>query len=169
MAAPRSGARYPPPPDTLQCVVDALGHSSRIMGMKSMGRASTAMYALDVLDAANRLHRLALRRFVDAERLGTDPWYVPRHEAEVLRLLDGADVPAPRLFAADVEAEVCDVPTLLTTRLPGRSPGTPSDMDSFLAQLAAALPSIHAVDDQTRLRLPLYEPYYDPRLLRPPS
>lgn len=169
MVAPRSVDSHRPPPETLEWVIGALGHNARIARMKAMGRGSTAMHALDVLDAAGRVHRLALRRFVDAERLGTDPWYVPRHEADVLQLLDGAEVPAPRLVAADVDAEVCDAPTLLTTRLPGRSPGAPSDMGSFLAQLAAVLPSIHAVDDRARVLLPLYEPYYDPRELRPPS
>jgi len=54
-----------------------------------------------------------LRRYHDAKRLAHDPWYVPAHEALALRLLTDTAVPAPRLYAADLEAAVCDVPALL--------------------------------------------------------
>ncbi len=157
------------PLETLGWVTDAVGPGSRIARTTPMRVASTAMHAVDVLDAGGRVHALVLRRFVNAERLATDPWYVPRNEAEVLRLLEGTDVAAPRLLAADVDGGACDVPALLTTRLSGRPPRAPRDMGAFLTQLAAVLPSIHAVDERARLVLPPYEPYYEVEELRPPA
>lgn len=133
-----------------------------------MRRGSTAMHAVDVMDAMGRRHRLALRRFVDAERLASDPWYAPRREINALRLLTGAAVQAPRLVAVDPDAEECDVPTLLATRLPGEPPRAPRDLAPFLQQLAETLAAIHAVDGAAAASLPPYRPY-DPVPPRAPA
>lgn len=79
----------------------------------------------------------------------------------MLTLLERTPVRAPRLIAADVEPESCDVPTLLTTRIPGRAPVQPADMGSFLRQMVEELVVIHAVDDPAARGLPRYERYYD--------
>lgn len=150
------------PRATLDWAADALGAGSSIVSVRLMGVSSTTLHAIDAVDAAGRRHRLALRRFHDAARLRADPWYVPANEAQVLTLLEGSEVPAPRLVAADAEGRRCDVPALLTTRLRGHPPGRPRDMESFLAQLARALVSIHAVDGRAAAALPRYAPYHDP-------
>ncbi len=72
-------------------------------------------------------------------------------------------------MAADTAGAVCDVPTLLLSRLPGRPPGLPADMGTFLTQLAAALPAIHAVDSSAQDRVPGYRSYYDLHSAFPPS
>jgi aminoglycoside phosphotransferase (APT) family kinase protein len=87
----------------------------------------------------------------------------PEREARVLTLLSDTPVPAPLVVAADPEAACCDVPALVLTRLPGRTPGLPGDMDGFLAQLAEALTEIHAVDGRARELIPAYHSYYDRR------
>jgi aminoglycoside phosphotransferase (APT) family kinase protein len=122
-----------------------------------MGVGSTTLHAIDAGDPPRRL---VVRRFHDAERLRTDPWYVPANEAAVLELLDDTEVPAPRLLAADPHGRICDVPALLTTRLPGRPASRPWDMEGFLIALAQALARIHEVPLDTAL--PPYAPYYDP-------
>jgi aminoglycoside phosphotransferase (APT) family kinase protein len=78
----------------------------------------------------------------------------------VLALL--SDTPAPLVVAADPEAAFCDVPALVLTRLPGRAPGLPGDMDAFIAQLAQTLTEIHAVDAGAREPIPAYRSDYDP-------
>ncbi len=77
-----------------------------------------------------------------------------------------AAVPTPRVVAADPEAASCDVPALLMTRLPGHAPGLPRDPDAFLAQLAGALPAIHAVTPDA---LPAYERDHDLSAVDPPA
>jgi aminoglycoside phosphotransferase (APT) family kinase protein len=84
-------------------------------------------------------------------------------------LLLDSPVPAPVVVAADPEGASCDVPALLLTRVPGRTPGDPRDMDAFLSQLAAALPRIHAVGGRARELIPAYRDYYDPRSATPPA
>ncbi len=149
------------PEETLRWVADSVGRGSRIVGVRAIGDSPhSASHALDVEDRRGERHRLTLRRFVRADWLATDPWYVPADEVAVLRLLEGTDIPAPQLVAADVEAEACDVPAILTTRLPGRSPREPGDMESFLRQMAEVLPAIHSVRDPDALLARRYEPYY---------
>lgn len=145
----------PHPPETvLGWVRDVVG--GRISSIRSMGVGSTTMHAIDAGDPPRRL---VVRRFHDGERLRTDPWYVPANEAAVLELLDDTEVPAPRLLAADPYGRICDVPALLTTRLPGRPATRPWDMDAFLTELAQALARIHEVP--LDIALPPYAPYYD--------
>jgi aminoglycoside phosphotransferase (APT) family kinase protein len=79
----------------------------------------------------------------------------------VLQLLEGADIPAPRLLAIDATAQECDAPALLMTRLPGRVVLAPKEIEPWLRQMAAALPAVHAVPPPPAVRR--YRPYYDPR------
>jgi aminoglycoside phosphotransferase (APT) family kinase protein len=145
----------PHPPETvLGWVRDVV--AGRISSIRSMGVSSTTLHAIDAGDPPRRL---VVRRFHDAERLRTDPWYVPANEAAVLELLDDTEVPAPRLLAADPHGRICDVPALLTTRVPGRPAARPWDMDAFLTTLAQALARVHEVPLDTAL--PPYAPYYD--------
>jgi len=57
----------------------------------------------------------------------------------VLGMLEQTDVPAPRLLAADTTATTCDLPTLLTTRLPGGPPDQAKDPNRILVALAEML------------------------------
>jgi aminoglycoside phosphotransferase (APT) family kinase protein len=145
----------PHPPETvLGWVRDVV--AGRISSIRSMGTGSTTLHAIDAGDPPRRL---VVRRFHNADRLRTDPWYIPANEAAVLELLDDTEVPAPRLLAADPYARICDVPALLTTRLPGRPATRPWDMDAFLTTMAQALARVHEVPLDTVL--PPYAPYYD--------
>ncbi|NYH90711.1 phosphotransferase family protein [Actinopolymorpha rutila] len=150
-----------PPPSgaTLRWVREVTGPGGLVASVRLMGVDSTALHAVDVLSATGVLHRLTLRRFHRTDRLRTDPWYAPTNEATVLGLLGSTDVPAPRLVAADTTPTMCDVPTLLTTRVPG-SPPARADR-TVLAQLAETLALIHAVDLPVVRALPPYRPYYD--------
>jgi aminoglycoside phosphotransferase (APT) family kinase protein len=146
----------PHPPETvLGWVRDVV--AGRISSIRSMGVGSTTLHAIDAGDPPRRL---VVRRFHDTERLRTDPWYVPANEAAVLDLLDDTEVPAPRLLAADPYGRICDVPALLTTRVPGRHAARPWDMEGYLIAMAQALARVHEVPLDKAL--PPYAPYYDP-------
>jgi aminoglycoside phosphotransferase (APT) family kinase protein len=140
-------------------IAGAVGPGSRIVRSEPMGTASTEMVAVDVEDSRGAVHPLALRRFVDAERLATDPWYVPAYEARALELLARSGVPAPRLLGADLDGEIDEVPVLLQERMPGTPPGIPEDRDRFLIQLAEVIPLVHAVEDPVAPRFRVYAPY----------
>src|SRR3569833_2692875 len=156
----------PHPPETvLGWVRDVVG--GRISSIRSIGVGSTTLHAIDAGDPPRRL---VVRRFHDAGRLRSDPWYVPANEAAVLVLFVVFVVPAPRLFAADPYGRICDVPALLTTRVPGRPAGRPWDMEGFLTTMAQALVRVHEVPLDTAL--PPYAPYFDPSVRgerRPPE
>jgi len=128
-----------------------------------------ANHALAIVDAKGAPHRLVLRRWARPGWEVDDPDFTAEREAAALDLVSAAPVPTPRLVAADPVGAVCDVPTLLLTRLPGRPPGLPSDMDRFLGGLVEALAAIHAVGDSARDRIPEYRSYRDLRSAAPPG
>jgi aminoglycoside phosphotransferase (APT) family kinase protein len=166
----KTAGRPPDPPDSdLQWVISAIGRGARILRHLPMRLSSTAQHAIDVVDAAGRVHRLVLRRYVDAERLAEDPWYRPEQEVEALRIVAEAGIPAPRLIAEDASAHTCDVPALLVTRIPGRPLGTrPVDLERYLRQAAEVLHLIHSIEPSRARRLPAYAPYEPPSTLPVP-
>jgi len=87
---------------------------------------------------------VVVRRFTDAGRLATDPWYVPSAEVDALRTIASLDLPAPHLLDADLEPSACDVPTLLLTWLPGSAPERPADLEGFARTMAEPLPLVHS-------------------------
>jgi Ser/Thr protein kinase RdoA (MazF antagonist) len=72
------------------------------------------------------------------------------------------------LVATDPEAQYCDVPALLMTRLPGRPRQHPVDRDRFLDELAAQLPPVHETSVRASGTFPEYRPYYQNRHFSPP-
>jgi aminoglycoside phosphotransferase (APT) family kinase protein len=135
-----------------------------------VGRSSTALHALDVRDGPGRLHRLILRRYVDARRLAEDPWYRPEREAEALRIVGETSVPAPRLVAEDSAGLVCDFPALLETRIGGRAlRRRPRDVERYLREAAEVLLQLHDVAPDRASALPLYAPYEPPAALSVPA
>ena len=161
-----------PPAETLSWVHAALGRGARVLGVEAMDPASHTNHRLAVETPAGTRAELLLRRFTNGERLASDPWYEPAAEVRALRALEATDLPVPELLAEDAEGSACDVPTLLLTWLQGSSPeGTP-DMAAFVRELAAPLPTIHAVEPPPSMRA--YEPYFasdgvSVESLRPPA
>lgn len=151
------------PDGVLDWVRRSVGSHTRLSGVRLLGVSSTVLHCVDVTCGEGSVRRLLVRRFHDSGRLASDRWYLPANEARVLGLLERSGVPAPRLLAADTEGTVCDVPTLLITRLPGSPPCPgPGDLEVFLHELAGALVAIHAVDPGPDSDLPAYAPYYAP-------
>jgi len=148
------------PRRTLDWIAQTVGIHFRLRAVVWMGRSSTEMHAVDVVDGSGQIQRLALRRYVDADRLGSDPWYRPEQEAEALRIVAEVDLPAPRLIAEDVKPTWCDVPTLLETRISGRPlRRRPANFDSYLRETAELLCRVHAVTPVRIAALPNYAPY----------
>ena len=161
--------RRRPPPEALRWVERAAGRGARITSIRRLrGGTSSAVHAVNLRDARGTLHRLVLRRFVRAGWLALEPDLAER-EARVLRLLERSPVPAPQLVAVDERGRECDVPSVLMTRLPGRVDFTPDDVTSWLDQLAAVLPAIHAVDGGAREVVQPYSTYYDMQAIEGPA
>lgn len=119
--------------------------------MRALGGGSAnANHVLTLADGGE----VVLRRWARPGWELTDADYDARREASVLELLARASVAAPRLLAADVDGDFCDVPALLLSRVPGEPPRGLPDVE----QLAAALAAIHAVPD-ARDAVPPYRPY----------
>lgn len=162
--------RRRPPERTLRWVEGSIGQGSRLASLRRLTLGGWhANHALTVIDRHETAHRLVLRRWARPEWAIEDPDFTAAREAAVLELLAESPVPAPRLVAADPDGKVCDVPTLLITRLPGGPPGLPGDMEAFLAQLAKALTKIHSIDGPALARMPAYRNYYDLRCAEAPT
>lgn len=162
--------RRVPPRQAVEWAVRAVSGNGHVLSIESLrGGSSHANHALRI-DAGRAIHEVVLRRWVRSHWQETDPESSPAQEASTYDLLAWSAVPAPRLLAADVAGRECDVPAILITRAPGTRPSRPREMGSFLAQLAGALPPIHAIDPGLASRtLPPYRPYYDRARLHVPA
>lgn len=162
--------RQTPPARALRWAADALGAGSRVVAVRALHEGGWhANHAIDVIDRPGRRYRLVLRRWARPEWIVEDPDLSVERELTALRLLADSPVAAPAVVAADPDGAACDVPALLLTRLPGTPPGRPRDMRSFLTQLAAVLPAIHAANGRARELLPRFRTYVDLRKVEPPS
>lgn len=161
--------RRRPPEPTLRWVAESIGPGSRIASMRRLTTGGWhANHALTVIDRHGGSHRLVLRRWARPQWVVEDPDFTVHREAAVLELLAESSVPVPALVAADPAGAVCDVPTMLITRLPGRPPGLHRNMGVFLGGLARALSGIHAVSDRPPEGIPDYRAYHEVDAAAPP-
>src|SRR5215207_6131801 len=116
-----------PPAAALAWAAAPFGPGSRVVAVAPLASAWLANHAVDVADAAGRVHRLVLRRWARPGWADEDPDFNAAREATVLELLAPTPVPAPALLAADPDADVCDVPALLLARLHGAPPDLAGD------------------------------------------
>jgi aminoglycoside phosphotransferase (APT) family kinase protein len=156
-----------PPREALDWVAASVGPGAEVAAVRRLTEGRWhANHVVTVRHADGAERELVLRRWARPGWRSEDPDFTPAREATALDLLGSASVPTPRLVALDPDGTSCDVPALLTDRLPGQPPD-PEDVDSFVRQLAEALPEVHGVDGGAHERVPAYERYYaptDPRL-----
>jgi aminoglycoside phosphotransferase (APT) family kinase protein len=151
--------RSAPPARALHWAAVAVGRSAGVVRVWALeGGTSSAMHALDVRDRRGRTHHLVLRRFVRPDWLAEEP-QAPRREAAALELVRECPIRTPELLAVDGDGTEAGVPALLMTRLEGRVDWHPTDLESFLGNLAAVLPAIHATPLRAGLGIPAYDPY----------
>lgn len=158
------------PDPVLRWIEASVGDGSTVGSVRPMDPSSVEMHEILVEAADGTAHRLVLRRYANRARLGIDPFYDPANEARALRLLQGSDVPAPLLYGADLGPDVCDVPAVLESWMPGES-GDPRDVDGYLRSAAEELVRIHAAVPERPEGLPDYASYAvaDGLELRPPA
>jgi hypothetical protein len=140
----------------------------RVIGTETVQDRSVSVHFV-TLERGGSTTSLALRRFPDHERAKTDPWYVPANEARTMELLSPTPVLAPELIAADPRGEHCDVPALLTTRLPGTRPSEIANFETFLDQLAEQLIVVHSAITKRPDAFPDYLRYSQPATLEVPG
>ncbi|GAB3749333.1 phosphotransferase family protein [Microlunatus parietis] len=153
-----------PPAAVLNWLLDQLG-ATKIVEVEALpGGTSSAVHKVLLGSRNGTMLPVILRRYV-LDWLAEEPW-TPGNEAHVLGLLADSPVAAPRLLAADLDGAVSGAPTVVMSWLPGRVDWRPRDLESWLRRLAEALPTIHAVPVDGRLRG--FAPYPPERPL-PPS
>jgi aminoglycoside phosphotransferase (APT) family kinase protein len=146
-------------PGVVRWIEDAVGSGARVVSITEMAPSATEKHDVHVVGANRSEHRLVLRRYTDRERLAADPFLDPSNEARALRILEPTSVPAPRLYAMDLAPDVCDVPALLESWVPGVPAWVPEDLDSYLSSAAETLVAIHEVAGERPDALPDYVPY----------
>jgi aminoglycoside phosphotransferase (APT) family kinase protein len=141
-AMTRELLRSPPSQAALSWATECVG--AEVAGWEVLrGGTSSAMYLLRFAGGGHP--ELVLRCYVRAELNLEEPDLAAR-EAAALRVVGGADVPAPWLAAVDVTGDRAGVPAVLMTRLRGRVVWDPKGVTQWLRGLANALPAVHAVD-----------------------
>ncbi|MFJ9458369.1 phosphotransferase family protein [Kitasatospora sp. NPDC101447] len=156
---------------TLRWAGQALAPGERITAVTPLkGGWTSRMRRLDVERPGGRApYALVLRSFVTPFYRRHAPALLAR-EAGVLRLLEGAGVPAARLVALDEDGRACDHPSLVMTRLPGsvrvaQDADAPRRADLLAAQLAA----VHALPVPRGQRPRTWQAWTAPDLVRVPE
>jgi aminoglycoside phosphotransferase (APT) family kinase protein len=107
-----------------------------------LGGITSSVHRLSVRLPGGAAVQVVLKRFTDP-CWGDTPAIV-RNEAAALTAVEPTSVPAPRLLGTStVGADTDGVPSLLMSRAPGRVWLTPHDLDAWIHQLAALLPTLH--------------------------
>jgi aminoglycoside phosphotransferase (APT) family kinase protein len=136
-------------PSTLAWVSRQLEAGERIVRVEALHGGITAemrMLTIGRRDGGTR--DLVLRSFVDVERAEDRL----NREADALTLLAETGVPAPGLVAVDPTAEHCAYPSLLMTRLAGRTVLDDEGLETRIPVLARQLVAIHALRPAVRPR-----------------
>lgn len=134
--------RTDPAPDALAWVCRQLG-ATRVVDVRALpGGTSSAVHRLTLDGPGATPSQVILRRYV-LDWVADEPW-TPGNEVEVLRLLAGTAIPAPRLLAADPDGSITGTPSVVMSALPGEVDWRPNDLNVWLCGLAEALPQIHA-------------------------
>jgi aminoglycoside phosphotransferase (APT) family kinase protein len=92
-----------------------------------------------------------------------DPGFDPGKEAAVLWALAGGDIPVPRVVAVDPDGSASGAPSLLTERLPGRTPtAREAGRRSRVLVLGGTLAAIHRLgaEQWTPALAAVVPPYY---------
>jgi len=108
------------------------------------GGTASAVHLLTLSRADGAVERVVLRRYVLPE-LGAEEPGIAAREARALRVVEGLDLPTPRLLAVDATGARAGVPAVLMSRVAGRVDWWPRNLDLWLERLAGLLPPIHAV------------------------
>ncbi len=150
----------PSDPQVLEWIQGAVGPGARVARTERMPPSSTEKHAIDVLRQDGGTERLVLRRYHDTQRMASELWYDPASEVRALEILGTTPVVAPKLLAKDLEGEICDVPALLESWVPGEQAWDPPDLDRYLARAGEMLVVIHGVEPPSPDDLPVYRPYF---------
>jgi aminoglycoside phosphotransferase (APT) family kinase protein len=131
----------PPTPEVLRWVSRQVHPRARVRGvLRLRGGLTAAMDRVSVAAPAGSTD-VVLRRWSSgdwAEDLVT-------READALAALGGCGVPTPELVAMDADGAEAGVRCTLTSFLPGEPDLTPSDLESWVDQLAGTQAAIHGV------------------------
>jgi aminoglycoside phosphotransferase (APT) family kinase protein len=152
--------------DTQHWIGAAVGAGARLESIRPLaGATSSTLYSI-TSRLSGREIKLVLRRFTNTEWLEEEP-DLARHEAESLKLAAKAATPTPELIAYDETGEICGVPAILMTQLPGSVELKSPDLNRWLYQLAEVVLPIHSLPVGT---FPWrYQPYNDVSTLQTPT
>ncbi|HZD03202.1 MAG TPA: aminoglycoside phosphotransferase family protein [Actinomycetes bacterium] len=141
--ATRRLLRSRPPRVALDWAAAALGGT--VISVRPLrGGTASAVHLLRVALAGGVVERAVLRRYVRPELNAEEP-VMAAWEARALRVVQGLQVPTPRLLAVDPTGARAGVPAVLMSQVAGRVDWSPANMDLWLERLATLLPPIHAV------------------------
>jgi aminoglycoside phosphotransferase (APT) family kinase protein len=159
--------RRRPPERTLAWVAGLVGAGARVTRVRRLRNAWAAvMHAVDVEDRTGARHPLVLRRWARVDL--TPDIGIVENEVATLGVIGDTALPVPRLVGADPRGEHADAPTVVMTRVPGRSTLAPADLDGYLAGLAGVLREIHAVPVAPGI-LNYFRPWSLDTVVQPPS
>ena len=147
--------------EVLDWVVAAVGGGPQVLTIDELAPSSTEKHVV-TLGTPRGIVRVVTRRYHDRQRLETDFAYAPANEVRALAIVGASNVPAPTLYAADLDGAVAGAPLLLESWVPGAAAWEACSDDTYLAAAAEVLVRIHAIAPPAPGVVMSYRPYRDP-------
>lgn len=158
--------RRRPPPEAIRWAARSLGRGARVTSARRLRAGTSSAVHLLRVEGVRGLEWAVIRRFVREDWFTEEP-DAPAMEVRVLRALEGAGLPVPRVIAADVTGEECGTQAVLMTRVPGRLDLAPRDLEGYVRSLAQFLPRLHSLGPVEGV--PPYRPWFRARPFAPPA
>lgn len=148
-------------------VLDSLGEGAELQAIAPLaGGISSALYRLVVIREGQSPLEVVLRLFTNQAWLQVEPDLV-RHEVAALTWAEQISLPTPRPLAFDETGVAAGAPAVLMSKLEGRIELQPSNLNSWLAEMARALLLIHQTPPPPGPWT--YYPYCDLNTMAPPA
>jgi aminoglycoside phosphotransferase (APT) family kinase protein len=119
-------------------------HSTLLRSWPLQGGVSAQITALEIARADGQTHTLIVRRHGALDLLHNPQ--IAADEFKLLQILQSLGIAAPKPYVLDQSGEIFATPCIVVEYIEGQPEFAPTDLDDCLAQAAAQLSSIHAID-----------------------
>ncbi|WP_282937297.1 aminoglycoside phosphotransferase family protein [Paenibacillus sp. RC67] len=130
---------------SLQWAAASINPHAAVQSVRRLLGGTSSLVLQLTVEVDRTKQEVVLRQFDNTEWLLEEP-DAAHHEAECLKWVERAGLPAPRLIAYDVNGSECGIPAVLMTRLEGAVQLEPPELDAWVNELAKTLAAIHSVD-----------------------
>lgn len=157
-------------PETIGWIEGISGNRVNLEGIEKLQGGTSSLVFEISFENRSLQENVILRLFHKKEWLAMEP-DLAVHESASLEQAAKSEISVPLLLAYDETGEKCGMPAVLMTKLPGKTILQPSNMETWLDEMAMTLAKLHkqtaenfnyeyfSYNDALRLEMPLWSKF----------